>query len=522
MADNAFERLVPRQRNALMDAAQGVSKGFWADGLGGPVDLMTTLANLGIAGGGYAGHKLGLLSQPPELIQNPTGGSEWIAQKMRSAGLLNDNPGSTADNYGRVAGGLLAPLTQARAPQIANALNQAPAALQRGAYAVGEKGADMASNHLQRIGAQPSIFAGTGAKTADRAALSQAEKLTAAGADPRKIWKDTGWMKGGDGKWRFEIDDSAAKARDYQLTPKEAYQQARQEAAWSGGDPARAASMNDYAGMPVSALRAEFKRTGGEISAAAIAGDKPKAMQLLDDRRGLDALLTEMGNRQAGPMSAYLKHGELGQAYPDVYKLHTRIDPTLDAQGQYLRGSAHQGEQMVLKEKPTWTDARSTALHEMQHAVQQREGFARGGSPESFAAQFDAENARLPVVKAQVDQMKGAAFEQSRDALASNSAIVAEAKNFALKMGEFSSSQPIEAQISDYLLSKNDGYKRAYKELSELQQSSRLALHDRYKRLAGEAEARAVQSRMKLNQQERRDLFPLDSYDVPINGLLYR
>ena len=52
MADNALKR-----RNALMDASQGVSKGFWADGIGGPVDMMTTLANLGIAGGGYAGHK---------------------------------------------------------------------------------------------------------------------------------------------------------------------------------------------------------------------------------------------------------------------------------------------------------------------------------------------------------------------------------------------------------------------------------------------------------------------------------
>ena len=159
MADNAFNR----PRNALMDTAQGVSKGFWADGLGGPVDLITTLANLGIAGGGYAGHKLGLLSQPPELIQNPTGGSEWIAQQMRQRGLLNDNPGSTADNYGRVAGGLLAPLTQARAPQIANALNQAPAALQRGAYAVGEKAAGMAENHLVRQGAiQPAtVWHGT-------------------------------------------------------------------------------------------------------------------------------------------------------------------------------------------------------------------------------------------------------------------------------------------------------------------------------------------------------------------------
>jgi hypothetical protein len=355
-------------------------------------------------------------------------------------------------------------------------------------------------------GAAKAIFAGITAKTADRAALAQAEKLTAAGADPRAIWRDTGWMKGGDGKWRFEIDDSAAKARDYQLTPKEAYQQARQEAAWSGGDPARAAGMNDYAGMPVSALRAEFKRTGGEISAAAIAGDKPKAMQLLDDRRGLDALLTEMGNRPAGPMSAYLKHGELGQAYPDVYKLHTRIDPTLDAQGQYLRGSAHQGEQMVLKEKPTWTDARSTALHEMQHAVQQREGFARGGSPDALAQEYGQARARLHFLE-QEPEFKAA--NQELDSL----------WDAAFTKGTISESEAIAKEAE--LLRRHPSLAEQRQLLDALRGSSEDG-YSAYKNLAGEAEARAVQARMKLNQQQRRELFPLDSYDVPISGLIYR
>jgi len=40
-----------------------------------------------------------------------------------------------------------------------------------------------------------------------------------------------------------------------------------------------------------------------------------------------------------------------------------------------------------------------------------------------------------------------------------------------------------------------------------------------YLRAAGEAEARAVQARRNLSMQERRNLFPLDSYDVPINEL---
>ncbi len=40
-----------------------------------------------------------------------------------------------------------------------------------------------------------------------------------------------------------------------------------------------------------------------------------------------------------------------------------------------------------------------------------------------------------------------------------------------------------------------------------------------YLRAAGEAEARAVQARRNMSMQERRNLFPLNSYDVPINEL---
>lgn len=40
-----------------------------------------------------------------------------------------------------------------------------------------------------------------------------------------------------------------------------------------------------------------------------------------------------------------------------------------------------------------------------------------------------------------------------------------------------------------------------------------------YLRAAGEAEARAVQARRNMSMQERRNLFPLTSYDVPINEL---
>lgn len=57
------------------------------------------------------------------------------------------------------------------------------------------------------------IFGGKLAKTADQAALTRAEEMTARGVPREQVWQDTGWFRGVDGKWRFEIDDSGANWR---------------------------------------------------------------------------------------------------------------------------------------------------------------------------------------------------------------------------------------------------------------------------------------------------------------------
>jgi hypothetical protein len=58
------------------------------------------------------------------------------------------------------------------------------------------------------------MFGGRLAKTADRMALANAERMVADGTPRDKIWNETGWFKGVDGKWRFEIDDSKSRVTD--------------------------------------------------------------------------------------------------------------------------------------------------------------------------------------------------------------------------------------------------------------------------------------------------------------------
>jgi hypothetical protein len=60
----------------------------------------------------------------------------------------------------------------------------------------------------QELGGLLGTFAGVGAKTADALKLSKAKAMAAKGADPVKVWQETGWTdQFPDGKWRFEISD---------------------------------------------------------------------------------------------------------------------------------------------------------------------------------------------------------------------------------------------------------------------------------------------------------------------------
>ncbi|MFW5910908.1 MAG: LPD23 domain-containing protein, partial [Thiohalospira sp.] len=56
-------------------------------------------------------------------------------------------------------------------------------------------------------------FAGKGAKTADVYSQKHARRLIREGVDPEEARRRTGWFKGPDGRWRFEISDDEARLK---------------------------------------------------------------------------------------------------------------------------------------------------------------------------------------------------------------------------------------------------------------------------------------------------------------------
>lgn len=152
------------------------------------------------------------------------------------------------------------------------------------------------------------IFGGKGAKTADLNKLVEAQKMEKAGEAPNTIWYATGWGRGRDGQWRFEIDDSNSR---YKKQP-----------------PMGTTGKSDL-------------------------------------------------------MSDTIDHPELFAAYPDLANMPTSaIRKGSSSWGEYYSagGAGSPGERIRIQNG--LNDPRSTMLHELQHAVQQREDFGHGGNPD--------------------------------------------------------------------------------------------------------------------------------------------
>lgn len=257
------------------------------------------------------------------------------------------------------------------------------------------------------------MFAGVNANTADKSALTKAQAMAKANADPRVIWSETGWFKGADGKWRFEIDDSEAL-----FNPSVIMGRTLENALAMGPD-----SMN-------------YGSTVGGM----------------------------------------LQHRKLQDAYGTGIVPNTFVRKKNTMLGDGPRGMYDDNAITLFAPAPA-TEAKSTTLHELQHAIQSREGFAAGGSP---ATTDD------PAVKKQV------------------------AKIIEMLSDRFVAAQ----KAGDKQLAHE-----TFNDMYWLESPTGLGA---YKRLAGEAEARAVQHRMHMTPAQRRATFPFDSYDVPPDQLIIR
>jgi hypothetical protein len=151
---------------------------------------------------------------------------------------------------------------------------------------------------------QLNMFFGPRSKTANLQALEEATYLEGAGLDRDRIWKTTGWGRGPDGQWFYEVPDNTAQLR---------------------------------------ALRMGAEGPIGREST----------------------------------LGAEFEHPELYKAYPDLANLKFEHGFMKNANGAYTYPQAGFDEQIAIGPE----DPKFSLLHEIQHAIQNREGWPRGGNP---------------------------------------------------------------------------------------------------------------------------------------------
>lgn len=180
-----------------------------------------------------------------------------------------------------------------------------------------------------------------------------------------------------------------------------------------------------------------------------------------------------------GPMAAAFENKPLFEAYPELAGINTYM--TKDFKGGVFKPNTNEIDIMM----PTEGGQRTVALHELQHAVQKKEGFARGGSPRD------------------IGDLKGdlMGMEDKYNFLASE---------------YFTATDNI---VKSNILQELNYLKPR---IEELQKLKNIDPEEGYMRLAGEAEARATEARKDLTAEQRRNFFPEDFYDRPIEQLIIK
>jgi hypothetical protein len=292
-------------------------------------------------------------------------------------------------------------------------------------------------------------MAGVGSKTANMLKLKQAQELAEQGAKrdwnvtalQKKIWDETGWFKDVDGQWKYEIDDSGASM----VKAKEGGHMYPDVIGRGGRD--------QFSERPLWRV----------IDHKKAYSDYPS----LEDIKTSTPVREGFGSASYSPESSRLGFDYRKITEPERINLHAK------------------------------ENAKSNILHEVQHAIQGREGFARGGSP---LTQLDEGlndfPKHLPIyfrikkIRSEVDDLARQRVMATKNKLSKDQQM------------------DLERQM-----------KWKSEELSGLLDEFSF---DRYKRLAGEAEARNVQTRVDFTPAERMAKPPWTTLDVPEDELLVR
>jgi hypothetical protein len=225
--------------------------------------------------------------------------------------------------------------------------------------------------------------------------------------------------------------------------------------------------------------------------------------------------------RSTGRLGKVLKHPELKNAYPDVAAIPVKrmkdtaglsMGAGYQERGKGLLGSWRQPEEISFSPFSELLDPEgqpTRLLHEAQHAIQKREGFARGANQSEYSYLVDGDTGPNSVA--------GPRFRHAREAVAP----------YADEMMRRDGLSPTEPALDfanipkERIVAAIDENLAWKKQRQEYERKAYDALNKgAYDRSAGEVEARNVEARQHMTAEERRATPPWQTQDRPFDRQL--
>lgn len=328
-------------------------------------------------------------------------------------------------------------------------------------------------------------LAGQKARTANSQTLQLAEQMEQEGASSEEIWQETGWTRSMDGQsWRFEIDNSEAEYR-------------------GGGDAQFRKDHADYA---------EYQDLLQKMFEGTISESEMQRMEKLDDIwSGEYARLRERVESGNATLADVLEHDSLYEAYPELRNVKVRLESDTGSKNGSYDPSTN--TITISEDKPGDSAKVGTMLHEIQHAIQQIEGWESGASPEYWAAREyesgDTASDRAQEIYSRIlnsldkaDQNKVIRYnELDREMEAT---FTADPESEAGK--RYAKYEAEQDKLYEELY-KNEWFRRLL-DLQRKMENPQSAYYEMYLNTAGEIEARNVSERYRMAQEERRKTAP--------------
>jgi len=181
-------------------------------------------------------------------------------------------------------------------------------------------------------------FVGVNAQGVPMAELDRAKHMREQGLGNNAIQRDTGWFMGVDGKWRYEISDHEA---EWSIKPSE---------------------IPEHRHLVRSSARELFDESFGSL-------DENQREQVIE--------LVEIKVKKYNTVGGVLNHSALFKAYPSLRNINLVFEKMPDNENGYYDAKTNT---IAINNSKSESEQLSTLMHELQHAIQELEDFARGGN----------------------------------------------------------------------------------------------------------------------------------------------